>query len=236
MLNFIVCDDKKKIVDDVTKTINKVMIGNKYAYKIHKFYEYDNEFMKIVNSKMAAKIYILDIETPKKSGIDVARKIRTKDINSTIIFLTSHQELGEVLLQEEVMFLSFINKFNNSKTRLKKAIQKSIQFAGKRNAIRFQCHGAVFTIPTSDILYITRDSVERKCIIKTDYTEFKLIKPLSEMIELLGPDFAYSHRACIVNLKRIHLIDKHHRIIVFDNGNKLDLVSSKYVKEMISSK
>ena len=56
------------------------------------------------------------------------------------------------------------------------------------------------------------------------------------MIELLGPDFAYSHRACIVNLKRIHLIDKHHRIIAFDNGNKLDLVSSKYVKEMISSK
>lgn len=232
MLNFIVCDDNKKVVDDVEKTIDKIMMKNKYAYKTYKFLEYDKKFNKIMNSKLSSKIYILDIETPENSGIDVARKIRKKDINSTIIFLTSHQEMGVLLLQEEIMFLTFINKLSNAKTRLKQAILKSIELAGKRNAVRFQCHGTIFTIPLRDIIYITRDSVERKCLIKTDYTEFKLIKPLAEIKELLNEDFEYSHRACIVNKKRIHTIDKRHKTITFDNGEVIYLLTSKHIKEL----
>ena len=44
--------------------------------------------IEVIENKMPFKIYLLDIETPSASGIDIARKIRSKDVDSVIIFLT----------------------------------------------------------------------------------------------------------------------------------------------------
>ena len=110
----------------------------------------------------------MDIETKNSSGIDVARKIREKDVDSIIIFLTSHDELGYTILKSEFFFLSFICKFDNYESKLESAIKKALNILGKKNIIRFEDQGALYTIPANDILYITRDSIERKCVINTD--------------------------------------------------------------------
>ena len=36
-------------------------------------------FYKVMNKEMDNKVYILDIETPNGNGIDIAKKIRSKD-------------------------------------------------------------------------------------------------------------------------------------------------------------
>ena len=46
MINFIICDDKVEILSSVKEIIAKVMMKNNYAYKIHSFTEYDQEFYK----------------------------------------------------------------------------------------------------------------------------------------------------------------------------------------------
>lgn len=233
MINFIVCDDNVSILNSVKDVIAKTMMKNKQSYKIHSFTEYDAGFIRIMNSKLSNKIYILDIETKLASGIDIARKIRQKDINSVIIFLTSHDELGSVLLKEEIMFLTFINKFDNYKNRLSSAIKLSIKIMGESKILRFEYHGSLFNIPEKDILYITRDNVERKVIIKTDSTEFKLSKSLTEMLSLLSNSFKLTHRSCIVNTTRINVVDKRTKTITFDSGETLDMVSRKYIKEVL---
>lgn len=233
MINFILCDDNPEIVNNVKQIIGRTMMKNDYAYNIHSFNEYDRNFYKMMNTRVSNKIYILDIETKHSSGIDIARKIRTKDVNSIIIFLTCHDELGSVLLKDEIMLLTFINKLDNYEKRLASAICKAVQVIGKSRILRFEHHGTVFTIPEKDILYITRDVVERKIIIKTDFTEFKLSKSLSEMLDLLGCDFTYSHRSCIVNKRRIVVVDKRKRKITFDTGEVCDLLSSKYMKGVV---
>lgn len=235
VINFIICDDNLEMLQSVKDIINNVMMKNNYAYKIHPFTEYDHQFYQTMNSRISNKIYVLDIETKHSSGIDVARKIRIKDVNSVIIFLTSHDELGSVLLRDEIMFLTFINKLDNYKKRLQSAIRKSVQVIGKNKILRFEHHGAIFTIPEKDILYITRDAVERKIIIVTDTTEFKLSKTLSDMLEILGDDFKFSYRSCIVNTSRIHLIDKRNKVITFDTGVQCEYVSSHYIKELLNS-
>ena len=58
--------------------------------------------MKFLKSKVPFRIYILDIETPSRSGIDVAREIRNKDLESVIIFLTGHDELGHIILNNDL--------------------------------------------------------------------------------------------------------------------------------------
>ena len=161
MINFIVCDDNTSILKSVSEVISKTMMKNKQSYLIHSFTEYDAGFINKMNEKLSNKIYILDIETKHSSGIDVARKIRQKDINSIIIFLTSHDELGSLLLKEEIMFLTFINKFDDYKNRLESAIKKGIRIMGETKILHFEYHGSVFNIPEKDILYVTRDNVER---------------------------------------------------------------------------
>ena len=230
VINFIICDDKLEILASVKEIIVKVMMKNNYAYKIHSFTEYDQSFYKVMNKRLSNKVYILDIETKHSSGIDVARKIRVKDVNSIIIFLTSHDELGSVLLRDEIMLLTFINKLDNYKKRLASAIRKSVQVIGKSKILRFEHHGAIFTIPEKDILYITRDAVERKIIIVTDTTEFKLSKSLNEMLELLSNDFVRSHKSCIVNKTRVNMVDKRNKCIVFDTGVELEFLSRKYIE------
>ena len=103
-VNFIVCDDNVMTLKKVERIISRSMMGNKLAYKTHLFNDYNDKFMETLNSSMSNKIYILDIETPTRSGIDIARKIRFNDVNSVIIFLTGHEELGLTILKNELMF------------------------------------------------------------------------------------------------------------------------------------
>lgn len=234
MLNFIICDDHKVIRENVVKVVHEVMMRNKIGYNTHVFEDYDKEFIKTMKSKMTSKIYILDIEAPSGSGIDIARIIRQRDIESVIIFLTSHDELGYTILKSQFMCLTFISKFDNYIGNLKSALKKAIKIAGSKQAIRFKDQGVLYTIPLSDILYITRDSVERKCIIKTDYNIFKINKQLNEINDSLNNSFIQSHRACIVNIERIISVDSRNRIITFDNGETTDLLSLNYKKDLLN--
>lgn len=231
MINYIICDDNDIIRQNIEEIIGNIMMKNNFEYKIHSFSDYDRSFNKVLSNKLVNKIYILDIETPSESGINIARKIREHDIDSIIIFLTSHYELGSVLLEDEIMFLTFISKFNNMNERLESAIDKALHMLGKKQAIRFEDHGVLYTIPINDILYITHDSVSRKSIIKTDYTEFSISKSLSELVLMVDSRFIRTHRSCIANKNRIISIDKKKSTISFDNGSTIDLLSNNYKEE-----
>lgn len=208
------------------------MMKNNVSYKCHKFSDYNSSFFDIANKKMSCKIYILDIEVNMKSGIDVARQIREKDFDSIIIFVTSHENMGYTILKNEFMFLSFISKFDNYESKLKIAINKAIKIIGERKILRFENNGILYTIPLNDIIYITRDSVERKSIIHTEYTEFKINKSLLELKRMLSSRFKHSHRSCIINLDRVLKINFSKKLIMFDNGITVDLITNNYRKEI----
>ena len=232
MINVIVCDDNEKDRNSVVKIVKDYMIKNKVEFNIHLYEDYNKNFYKIVDRKIPFKIYLLDIETPSKSGIDVAREIRRKDVDSVIIFLTAHEELGNIVLKNDLMFLSFINKFDDFENRLNSSLEKALDLLNKKNTIRFTDRNVLYTININDILYITKDSFERKTIIKTDYTEFKVNKSLYEIVEMLDDKFVQTHRACYINSDRKVKIDRINRIITFDNGETVDLLSDKYRKEV----
>ena len=233
MINFIICDDVKQYREMVEHIDASYMMKNKLEYKTHVFKDYDSDFLKIVESKLSFKVYILDIETPTRSGIDIARLIRNKDVDSVLIFLTGHQELGHVVMKNDFLFLSYINKFDDCEKRLTKSLDKALQMFKVKSVIRFKDNGVVYTIPQDDILYITRDSVERKCIIVTDYNNFHVGKSLSELEEMVNDNFVKTHRACLMNTKRILSFSKSQKEVVFDNGMTSDLISTRFDKELI---
>lgn len=233
MLNVVICDDNKRDLDKVVNLVEKFMVNNKCNYRTHVYRDFNDDFMKLVKSKMPFRIYILDIETPSRSGIDVAREIRNKDLDSVIIFLTGHDELGRLILQNDLMFLAFVNKFDNMDKRLNEVLHKAIDLVKLKRTIRIEDGTNTYIIDLNDILCFIKETFDRKTTIKTDYAEYKVRKSLSQIYDMLDDRFIYSHRACIVNKTRISRIDRSKRIIYFDNGEYTDLLSDKYKKEMV---
>ena len=137
MINFIVIDDVKKFSEMIIDIITKVMMKNKFMYKTYSFDEYDDKFFEVMNSSLSNKIYIMDIETKNASGIDIARKIRKFDVDSIIIFVTVHNEAGMVLLQDDLMFLTFLFKFDDVDNKLYNSINKALEFINHRISIKF---------------------------------------------------------------------------------------------------
>ncbi len=229
MVNFIICEDNKKWNEKICNIIDKIMIKNNYAYQKYIYFDYNQDFEKIVRENLPNKIYMLDVETPSSSGIDIARQIRKNDVDSVINFITSHNEIGNLLLKERIMFLSFICKFDDMKKRLIQTINDSLKMTNLKQAIRFEEGGVVYTIPLTDILYVTTDTVSRKTIIVTNYTQFKVNKSLKEIMIGLDARFIQTHRACIVNMDKVIKIDKRKNIIFFEKV-KINLLSNKYKK------
>lgn len=232
MIDFIICDDDKNVCKKVTNIIDKIMMKNKQAYRISIFSDYDNKFLEYIKKKKELVIYILDIVTPSRSGIDIARKIRKNDVDSVIIFLTGHDELGPTILKKELLFLSFINKFDEAEEMLTNAIKKSLHILNVKKVLKFEEKSVIYIISLNDILYIKHDNSIRKSIIKTTGNEYSTYKSLVTLIKMLDGRFVRIHRSCIVNFDRINAINKKDKIVTFDNNENIDLLSLKYLKEL----
>ncbi len=234
-VEIIICEDERMTLERITKIVDKYMKTSNQKYNIITFEDYNQKFMSKIKEKDNSKIYILDIETPTNSGIDVARIIRNSDLESIIIFLTGHEELGPIVLQKDLNFLAFINKFDNSENRLKKTLEKSLKLLRKPRMLKLTDSNIEYIIKCEDILYLTKDSVERKTIIKTTKREYKVGLAMKEILIRLGEDFIQTHKSCIVNKNRIEVIDKKNSMIIFDNGEVIDLLSDTYKKKLVGS-
>ncbi len=233
MIHFIIGEDNRFINKQILETIDKVMFTEKTEYKKHPYWDYNSKFIEIIKRNIPNKIYILDIETPSNTGLEMARKIREKDIDSIIIFLTAYKdEYKETVLENEFMFFAFISKQDDYQTILTEKIKKALQIISKKKAIRFLDCGILYTIPTKDILYITTDTQERKILLITDYTTFKISKSMTEIESLLSNDFIKTHKSCIINKDRIIKIDMREKKIYFDNHEAIDLLSRNFKKNV----
>ena len=235
-MEFVVCDDERGFKNNIKTVINKLYMTNDDSYRVHTFEKFNDEFGYLINDGVP-KIYILDIEIKNSiSGIDIARKIRSVDWQSVIIFITSHSELGYEALKARIMLLDFISKFDDFENHLEKTLKKAISFVGNSSTFKFNVDGISYIIHMNDILYISKDTVDRKSIIKTTYNEIEVNKSLSYFEDKLDDKFYMSHRSCYVNTSKIYKVDWKNNIIYFDTGDTTELLSrdkKKGLKEYV---
>lgn len=227
MINIIICDDNVKDANKIEKIVKRYF--NKMDFNVYKYNDYDNKFFKIVSSDLINKIYLLDIEAPSMSGIDVARIIRKTDYSSVIIFLSGHDDLSRIVAKKNIMSLNFINKFDNLEHNLKYSLDLALSVVGKKRRVKFESRNVIYNIALDNILYVTRDTLSRKSIIVCDNNIYEVYINLKNVVGKLGDDFVQTHRACYVNKNRVKVINHKEKYIMFDNSKMIDLVSKKYV-------
>ncbi len=231
MVNIIICDDNLMDANKIERIVKRHMQG--IEYQVHVFKDYNKEFMRILSSNLPNKIYLLDIETPSMSGIDVARKIRRNDYESVIIFLTGHDDLSRIIAKKNLMCLNFINKFDNLKAHLMESLDIALKVVGKKRIIRLISKGNVYNIELDKILYITRDTLARETIIVCDKKTYHIKMNMQDIVSQLSDDFMQVHRSCYVNKTRIETIDIKDMCIIFDNNMTTSIVSKKYIESVI---
>lgn len=232
MINFIVCEDLCYFSTQICKVIDKLTKDLNLKVKKHIFKEYNIEFENIIKSNLENKIYILDIVMPNKKGTEIAKMIRDNDLDSLIIFITSYcDEYDKEVLNNDYMFLKFIDKSEDYAFLLYEALYKSLRKKVK----------PIITIDTKDTFYRFNSNLvthiyrqERKSVIcygNQKRAEFNV--SLKKLKEQLKENFIFSKNCCLINCDRIANIDKTNRIITFDNKDSTDLVSKKFLKEVL---
>ncbi len=226
MIEFVIYDDQKEYCNIILDAVRQASGELFEQCDVKIFNKYDKKFEKTIKEDKLAKIYILDIEVPNsKSGIDLARTIRKKDWDSIIILVTSHVELSYEALKAQIMLLDFICKQNNCVTNLVKTLKKAIHKINDRKVLNYEICGMSYRIYTDDILYIQKDSIDRKCLIKTAYNIIPVNASLTELMDGLDDRFYQTHRSCIINTERVRDINWKENIIFFDDGSNIDYLS-----------
>ena len=135
-MNFIIYEDEYKFTDIYKKVITKLMVNNNLNYNIvetNSFNQYENQ--KIENNK----IYILDIEVPGKTGIELAREIRRLgDWTSPIIMITNHEEFQNVGFSKKILMLDFISKNSDIEQNLYDTLLVALEINSCKKTFCFQ--------------------------------------------------------------------------------------------------
>ena len=239
MIRFIICDDNEQASDKISKTITKSMINYPYEYEVSKFTCFNSNLNKIINTPGEKKIYILDIELPKISGLEIASKIRKKDWKSIIIFVTAHPECKNDIFYSRLLALDFISKYHLYEKRLEETINVAVNSLSDTKTLVFHNRSTTYQIPYEDIIYIEKLNGQRKCLIATrNGTSFTIRENISTLYDNLENNFYRCHKSCIVNIKEIKKVDYNEGLITFKNDLKTNLLSErmkKGLKEYIKS-
>ena len=232
MINFIICDDNKYVRDINEKVISKIAMPYDFNYNIYTFEKYSVKLKNLINTPSDINIYILDLELPNKSGIDIAKEIRKVDWDSIIIILTSHEELELTLLKQKLLILDFISKFDNYEERLTDTINMVIGKLNNKKIISFRCNKEIHHVKLDNIIYVYRDNALEKTTIVTTDDEYPIRESLSEVTKKLDSRFVQTHRACFVNKDKIESVDFKNNIIYFINDSSTDYLSRNFKKEL----
>ena len=234
MINFIIYEDKEVIRKNYVKIIDKFMGGNDVSYKIYQFSNYTNTLKDFINNNTGHNIYILDIEVPGKSGLDLAREIRLSgDADSQLLVVTAHKELLENTFINRSLVLNFISKYDNYEENLLLTLVSAYKNITRHKAFVFKTDGELYRIPYDDICYFETDTDLGYINLHTKTKIIRVKKTISSILKELGDNrFMKTHKSCIVNLHSIDRVDLSELVIYFINNKNTNLLSRNYKKEL----
>lgn len=232
MLRFITVEDDGEALERTVLAVRTIMMPYDYDYRISKFTRYNEELEKLIKDPSEQKVYILDIEMPKVSGLEIASEIRENgDWESMIIFVTAHPECKDDIFYSRLMALDFISKYFNYEKRLEETLTQVLEIYNVKNTLIFNYDYITYRVPINKILYIEKITSNKKCLIVTESGEkFEVVSTLKDLMKKLNKDFYQSHKSCVVNTKKIYQVDYISNLITFYNKAQTNLLSARCKK------
>lgn len=224
ILNIAICDDEKIEVELLNTYVKNWAKRNRIKLEIEFFYSGESfEFQ--WQADKSYDILLLDIEMPGINGVELAKRIRKKDDQLDIIFITAIPDyIGEGYDVSAINYL--IKPIREEK--LYECLDRSIEDIGRdKKTILIDADGDIIRINQEDIVYIESISHEIEInTIKDKYITRKNIGVIEK--ELDKGAFVRCHRSYIVGLKHIKKITK--KNVEIDSGHLVPVSRRQYKK------
>lgn len=188
-------------------------------------------------------VFIVDIDLKAHfSGIDVAKKIRGKNKQSFIIFLTNLESKGIEIINQNIHATSYLIKgigldqrtVENLFTTIKKEIINRTQ--DTEEYISLKKFGKTIFVKYKDILYIqTAPGMRNMLVVKTTQSEQLIEGSINKLKEQIDAQYLYTGlRSYIINLTHVSSLSRSEGLILFDEGSELE-VGSRIINKLKSA-
>lgn len=234
MINYIVVEDNPLHRKRIEKIINKYMADKDNDYKIKTYEKRTNELDNYIKSDNDNNIYILDFELPNSNAIDISKCIRTVDWKSPIIVFTAHGGMALETFKQRLQILDFISKQYEDEKNLFELFDICFNQLNLRKSLKYKYKGSDYNIELDKIYYIYRETFERKTYIVTKSNKYMTNFAIKSLLNKLDKNFVMSHRACIINLKKVKALCWNEGKIIFNDGKEIYFLSKKNKKEILS--
>ena len=203
----------------------------KIDYQIYNFSGLNNELDSLIRKKELNKIYLLNVD---KIGIGIALRIRENDNNSIIIFISQCECYQKQIFDNKLMAFDFVCRDNLYEERVVNDILLAIKIIANNKMFVFKYNHVIYRIPYSQINYIEKEPLIKRCIIHATSDDYYVINSINDLINKLSYGFIRTHQSCIVNVNNINSINLSNNIITFRNGDKTNLLVDRVKKEVIN--
>lgn len=235
MINFIIYEEDKQYINLYESLIHKFMAVSNELYKIYKYSKYNENIIEDVKKLVGYNIFVFDVEVRGKSGLDLAKEIRscTDFSKNQFIIVTSHLDLIVSAYHRKLLMIDFLSKYDNLENNLMECFREINILFNRNKSLAIKCDGEILRIPHNDILYIEKYKNDNYICIHTDNGEYKYKGNIVEMENYFKRDtcFLKSHRSAIVNLNKITRVDMVNNVIYF-NSKKTNYLARDRKKDL----
>ena len=236
-MKILICEDNKMILDTIHKTIaNYTMIHDWNNVTIFPT-NTATETLEIINSEKIDFFFLdIDLGNNEINGIELGRKIRDIDPFAKLIYITSHDNMQNIILQKMISPFAYILKNKDSLEQEIRSVLEAVYSQYKKeiitnpttNKIPIKIGTRQLFFHIDDILYFETFGNHKISIVLKDDKNYSFYGKLSEIAQL-SKKLIYCHKSYIMNIDNILEIEKDK--IVFTNNVEL-LLSENTIRKI----
>lgn len=223
MINCVICDDDKSIVEIVHNTLKDVLQEKECPGEISTYSD-SRLFVSDIIEYKPIDLAIIDIEMPYYDGVQIAKEIKRKFPEAYIIFLTSHMKYA--IRSYELQIFRYALKSEIEST-LPRYLREAILLISQQSEYVYNIlkNDILERLPYKQMLCIRKDG-KYSVINCIDKREIRIRKSLQEVNKELNPnEFILIDRGCIVNIALIIRVADNE--VLCKNGERLSISRSK---------
>lgn len=217
-----ICDDEKIDTEYLCRLVEKWAADSKYTIKIKLFLSAE-EFLFHYEEDKTWHILLLDIEMGKMNGVELAKKIRAKNKEVQIIFITGYNDY--ISDGYDVEALHYILK-PVQKEKLYEVLSRACErLKGREAALFLELPDGMARIPFYEIRYI---EVRANYVTIYGEEEITIKTTLSSLEKKLDGSFFRVGRSYIINMEYIRKITK--KDVILKDETKVPISRGYYEK------
>ncbi|MGE7674011.1 LytR/AlgR family response regulator transcription factor [Lysinibacillus sp. NPDC094403] len=222
VIKIAICDD----VPVIAKAIEDLML--EYDSSLFEIDIFNNPFRLIeLLKENTYDLFILDIEFPNISGIEIAETIRKNNYTCLIIFLTSFKEYMEKVFK--VNTFDYILK-PVTKDKLYPALNRAIKYLDLDDSkFMFTFNKVFYSLSFSEIIYFEKN--KRKVLIHTPTDIYETVLQTRALLSKINENFVQVHTSFIVNVKYVKQISNNTIIANLNDKKTVEIPISRTFKD-----